>query len=101
MTPKEEEEILDADPSVLQEQEFKFSLAPDVYKFFVGGLGITNLGGRRSPLSWQHIESICFVRGPTPFLFGFDTISLPVPIGLHIYLQCNSTGPKLLDRFPK
>jgi hypothetical protein len=45
MTPQEEEEMLDADPSVLQEREFKFSLAPDMYKFFAGGLGIVNLGG--------------------------------------------------------
>jgi hypothetical protein len=45
MTPAEEEELLDADPSVLQEREYKFSLAPDMYKFFAGGLGIVNLGG--------------------------------------------------------
>ena len=45
MTPAEEEELLDADPSVLQEREYRFSLAPDLYKFFAGGLGIVNLGG--------------------------------------------------------
>lgn len=45
MTPDEEDELLDADPSVLQEREYKFSLAPDLYKFFAGGLGVVNLGG--------------------------------------------------------
>jgi len=45
MTPEEEEELLDADPSMLQERQHKFSLAPDIYKFFAGGLGIVNLGG--------------------------------------------------------
>ncbi len=45
LTPTEEEELLDADPMVLQERQYKFSLAPDLYKFLAGGLGILNLGG--------------------------------------------------------
>jgi hypothetical protein len=45
MTPTEEEELLDSDPSMLQERQYKFSLAPNTYKFFAGGLGVLNLGG--------------------------------------------------------
>lgn len=45
MTLEEEEELLDADPSMLQERQYKFSLAPDINKFLAGGLGVVNLGG--------------------------------------------------------
>jgi hypothetical protein len=45
MTPDEEAESELMDPSVLQEREYKFSLAPDTYKFFAGALGVANLGG--------------------------------------------------------
>jgi hypothetical protein len=45
MTPAEEAEFLDSDPSVLQEREWKFSLANDLNKFLAGGLGVVNLGG--------------------------------------------------------
>jgi hypothetical protein len=41
---EEEEESLD-DPTLLQEREHQFSLAPDLYKFLAGGLGVVNLGG--------------------------------------------------------
>lgn len=45
MTPDEEEELMDADPTMLQERQYRFSLAPDLYKFLAGGLGVLNLGG--------------------------------------------------------
>ena len=45
MTPEEEEELIDADPTMLQERQYRFSLAPDLYKFLAGGLGVLNLGG--------------------------------------------------------
>jgi hypothetical protein len=45
MTPSEEAEFLDSDPTVLQEREWKFSLANDLNKFLAGGLGVVNLGG--------------------------------------------------------
>jgi hypothetical protein len=44
-TLAEEEDYLQADPSLLQEREYKFSLAPDLNKFGAGGLGAVNLGG--------------------------------------------------------
>uniref|UniRef100_A0A7R9ZR68 Uncharacterized protein n=1 Tax=Craspedostauros australis TaxID=1486917 RepID=A0A7R9ZR68_9STRA len=40
-----EQEALMDDPSLLQEREYKFSLAPDGYRFFAAGLGVVNLGG--------------------------------------------------------
>jgi hypothetical protein len=36
---------MDADPSLLQEKEYRFSLAPAGNKFFAGALGVVNLGG--------------------------------------------------------
>mmetsp|Transcript_33901 Transcript_33901/g.38126 ORF Transcript_33901/g.38126 Transcript_33901/m.38126 type:complete len:613 (-) Transcript_33901:388-2226(-) len=46
MTPDEEANSkLLLDPSLLQEREYKFSLASDSNKFFAGALGIANLGG--------------------------------------------------------
>lgn len=54
MTPAEQKQIQqaqllvtnnEADPSVLQERELTFSLAPDLNKFLAGGLGVVNLGG--------------------------------------------------------
>lgn len=44
-TPDEEAEAMLLDPSVLQEREYKFSLASGGNKFFAGALGIANLGG--------------------------------------------------------
>ncbi len=45
MTPEEEEEASLMDPSMLQEREYKFSLASGFNKFAAGALGIANLGG--------------------------------------------------------
>jgi hypothetical protein len=44
-TAREQAALIDSDPSVLQEQELTFSLAPDINKFLAGGLGLVNLGG--------------------------------------------------------
>lgn len=45
MTLEEEEEMLQENPSLLLEREYKFSVAPDLNKFLAGGLGVVNLGG--------------------------------------------------------
>ena len=45
MTSEEEAESAQMDPSLLQEREYKFSVAPDLNKFGAGALGIANLGG--------------------------------------------------------
>lgn len=45
MTQEEEEETALLDPSLLQEREYKFSLASGFNKFAAGALGIVNLGG--------------------------------------------------------
>lgn len=45
MTQEEEEEAALLDPSLLQEREYKFSLASGFNKFAAGALGIVNLGG--------------------------------------------------------
>jgi hypothetical protein len=41
----EEDELIDADPALLQEKQYRFSLAPATNKFFAGVLGVINLGG--------------------------------------------------------
>jgi hypothetical protein len=45
MSPREMEESMEADESLLQEKEYRFSLAPAVNKIFSGILGVVNLGG--------------------------------------------------------
>lgn len=45
MTSREKAELLGSDPSVLQEQEYEFSLAPETNRFLAAGLGFLNLGG--------------------------------------------------------
>lgn len=45
MTAEEEAEASLMDPSMLQEREYKFSLASGFNKFAAGALGIANLGG--------------------------------------------------------
>lgn len=45
MTSDEEAESRLLDPSLLQEREYKFSLASDGNKFFASALGIVNFGG--------------------------------------------------------
>ena len=45
MTPEEEAEVSLMDPSMLQEREYKFSLASGTNQFFAGALGVANLGG--------------------------------------------------------
>ena len=45
MSEQEKLELLDSDPSILQEREWKFSLASDINKALAGGLGAVNLGG--------------------------------------------------------
>ena len=44
-TPEEEAEVALMDPSLLQEREYKFSVASGTNKFFAGALGVANLGG--------------------------------------------------------
>jgi hypothetical protein len=45
MTEEEEKEASQSDPSLLQEREYKFSLASDLNRFLAGALGVVNLGG--------------------------------------------------------
>ncbi|KAL3916745.1 MAG: hypothetical protein SGILL_005037, partial [Bacillariaceae sp.] len=45
MSFDEEEDLMQSDPSMLQEREYKFSLAPAFNKFGAGALGVVNLGG--------------------------------------------------------
>ncbi|EEC49069.1 predicted protein, partial [Phaeodactylum tricornutum CCAP 1055/1] len=42
---KEEMEMMGQNPALLQEREWKFSLAPEINRFLAGGLGVVNLGG--------------------------------------------------------
>jgi len=45
MSSDEEAETAQSDPSLLQEREYKFSLASGTNKVLAGGLGVANLGG--------------------------------------------------------
>jgi hypothetical protein len=45
LSKEEEADLSLEDPSVLQEREYRFSIASDLNKLLSGGLGIVNLGG--------------------------------------------------------
>lgn len=88
---KDDEEDLE-DPSMLKEQEFKFSLASDLNKFLAGGLGIVNLlgalylGGRLAPLAaaaasmYQVPAWVGFVQTAFPWLLTYAVLFNAVPL---------------------
>ena len=89
MTPTEEAELLLSDPSVLQEREYKFSLAPDLYKVFAGGLGVVNLGGalylgnlmkQYAAYGIQLPGWLGLVQAGYPFLLGYAILFNIIPL---------------------
>ena len=96
LTPQEEEELLDLDPSVLQEREWKFSLAPDLNKYLAGGLGVVNLGGAlwlgnllaqyadynvRLPSYFGTVQTLY------PFLLGYAVLFNLIPLVRNLWIQ--------------
>jgi hypothetical protein len=89
MTESEQAELLESDPSLLQEREWKFSLAPDLNKFLAGGLGLVNLGGAlylgnmlgQAALYGVQLPSYFgLVQAGYPFLLAYAVLFNAIPL---------------------
>lgn len=84
------------DPSVLQEREWKFSLASDFNKVLAGGLGVVNLGGALylGNLLGQYAaygvrlpEGFGVVQGLYPFLLVYAVLFNIIPLARNFWIQ--------------
>ena len=89
MTAAEEAEAVEADPTVLLEREWKFSLASDTNKFLAGGLGVVNVGGaiylgtllgRYSAYGVQLPDWFGVVQTFYPLLLGYGVLFNAIPL---------------------
>jgi hypothetical protein len=100
MTPSEEGELLDSDPSILQEREYKFSLASGLYKFGAGGLGVVNLGGALylgnllNQYAYYNVQLPGFL-GVTqtfyPLLLGYALLFNAIPLARNFWIGAQNS----------
>ena len=104
MSPAEEAEALNADTSVLLEQEIKFSVAPDLNKFLAGALGVVNLGGalylgnllsQIADYGYRLPSYFGTVQALYPFLLGYAVLFNIIPAVRNIYIQAQNTAIQL------
>jgi len=76
ITDKDEELFGDEDPSMLLEQEYKFSLASDGNKVLAGGLGVVNLAG--ALYLGQMFQSYALYGVTLPSFFGIVQAGFPL-----------------------
>lgn len=95
-TEAEEYEALQGDPSLLQEQEYKFSLAPDLNKFLAGGLGAINLGGALFLKNQLALYTAAGIKLPAiygtvqtfyPLLLGYAVLFNAIPLARNFWIQ--------------
>lgn len=95
-TAEEEAELALADPTVLQEREWKFSLAPDLNRFLAAGLGVVNLGGALYLGTMLNQYALYGVRLPSfygtvqsfyPFLLGYALLYNIIPLVRNFWIQ--------------
>lgn len=96
MTMEEKGELRQEDPSLLQEREYKFSLAPDLNKFLAGGLGIVNLGGalylgnilNQYALYGVKLPSFLgFTQSIYPLLLGYAVLFNVIPLARNFWIS--------------
>jgi hypothetical protein len=101
LTPAQEVEILDSDPSVLQEQEIKFSIAPDLNKFLAGALGAVNLGGALylgnllseiATYGYRLPSYFGVVQTLYPFLLGYAVLFNILPVLRNVYIKSQNNA---------
>lgn len=104
MSPAEEAEALNADTSVLLEQEIKFSVAPDLNKFLAGALGVVNLGGalylgnllsQIADYGYRLPSYFGTVQALYPFLLGYAVLFNIIPAVRNIYIKSQNTAIQL------
>jgi len=105
MTMEEEEELLQEDPSLLIERQYKFSLAPSLNKVLAGGLGIVNLGGALYLGSIFNEYAMYGVRLPSylgftqsiyPLLLGYAILFNVIPLARNFWIK--SENKKIEER---
>ena len=98
-TPQEEEELLDLDPTVVQEREWRFSLAPDINKVLAGGLGAVNLGGalwlgtllaRYAEYGVRLPSYFGTVQAFYPFLLAYAVLFNVIPLGRNLWIKAQN-----------
>lgn len=89
MTDDEKAEMEASDPTLIQEREFKFSVANDLNKLLAGGLGVVNLGGALylGNLLAQYAAygvrlpgGYAAVQAGFPFLLGYAVLYNAIPL---------------------
>lgn len=104
MSPAEEAEALNADSSILFEQEFKFSVAPDLNKFLAGALGIVNLGGalylgnllsQIAEYGYRLPSYFGTVQALYPFLLGYAVLFNIIPAVRNLYIKSQNNAIQL------
>lgn len=84
------------DPSVLEERPYQFSLAPEMYKFFAGGLGVVNLGGALylgNLLSQYRLYGVQLpsyfgvVQSGYPFLLAYAVLFNAIPLARNFWIK--------------
>lgn len=88
-TRAEEAEVMGDDTSVLQEQEYQFSLAPDNNRFLAAGLGVVNLlgalylGGQLNAYAMYGVKlpaAFGVVQSLYPLLFAYAILFNVIPV---------------------
>ena len=91
-----EDAAADARTDVLQEREFKFSVAPDINRFFAAGLGVVNLGGALYLGNLFGQYALYGVRLPSylglvqqgfPFLLAYAVLFNVIPVARSIWIK--------------
>lgn len=108
MTAKDEELFGEEDPSMLLEQEFKFSLATDGNKVLAGGLGVVNLAGalylgqffQRYAMYGVKLPSYFgLVQAGFPFLLSYAVLFNLIPLVRSLWIR--NENAKILERNKK
>jgi hypothetical protein len=90
------DEVDDSDEAMLQEREWKFSLASDTNKFFAGGLGVLNLGGalylgtqlKQLALYGSQLPSwLGLIQASYPFLVAYAVLFNAIPFARRWWIQ--------------
>ncbi|KAL7578933.1 hypothetical protein ACA910_006905 [Epithemia clementina (nom. ined.)] len=106
LTQAEEENLkYNSDPTLLQEREWKFSLASDLNKVLAGGLGIVNFGGAAYlGYLFSQIKAataagavltlpgwLGVVQGLYPVLLGYAVLFNVIPLVRNVWIQQQNT----------
>lgn len=95
-TEAEQAELAVSDPSLLQEREWKFSLASDTNKVLAGGLGVVNLGGALYLGNLLNQYAVLGVRLPSyfgtvqalyPLLLGYAVLFNVIPFARNLWVK--------------